>query len=388
MKNNFLKFGICILAAGTIFCSSIGFHKTVYGTDTKRSEDNSDNGIKESLNEISDTEIKRDPDSGINLDSFYISEDNYKENMNNIVMPYIENRMKSGYIDGIDNAKLYYELYNADDAKGNIVISHGYTESLEKYHEMIYYFLKSGYNVFGIEHRGHGRSGSLGVADKSQIYVNSFSDYIEDFKTFMDEVVVPNSNGMELYLYAHSMGGAIGSRFLEVYPQYFSKAVLNAPMMEVDTGNIPDFIAKVVVKAAVAFGQDGKYVIGKKPFSPCYSFDSVGTSSENRWTYINELINENEEIQRGEASYKWTDESFKVTKEITKKENASKVTIPILLFQAGDDAYVRPGGQNKFAEYAQNCELVKMDNAKHEIYLENDDIQKPYIKQLIEFYNN
>ena len=352
MKNNFLKFGICMLAAGTIFCSSIGFHKTVYGTDTKRSEDNSDNGIKESSNEISDTEIKRDPESGINLDSFYISEDNYKENMN------------------------------------NIVISHGYTESLEKYHEMIYYFLKSGYNVFGIEHRGHGRSGSLGVADKSQIYVNSFSDYIEDFKTFMDEVVVPNSNGMELYLYAHSMGGAIGSRFLEVYPQYFSKAVLNAPMMEVDTGNIPDFIAKVVVKAAVAFGQDGKYVIGKKPFSPCYSFDSVGTSSENRWTYINELINENEEIQRGEASYKWTDESFKVTKEITKKENASKVTIPILLFQAGDDAYVRPGGQNKFAQYAQNCELVKMDNAKHEIYLENDDIQKPYIKQLIEFYNN
>ncbi|WP_322020488.1 alpha/beta hydrolase [Clostridium butyricum] len=100
------------------------------------------------------------------------------------------------------------------------------------------------------------------------------------------------------------------------------------------------------------------------------------------------MINENEEIQRGEASYKWTDESFKVTKEITKKENASKVTIPILLFQAGDDAYVRPGGQNKFAEYAQNCELVKMDNAKHEIYLENDDIQKTYIKQLIEFYNN
>lgn len=388
MKNNFLKFGMCILALGTVLCSGIRFQKNVYEIESKRSKNNSNNIVKENLSTVSDKKINRNNEGLINVANFYISETNYKEDMDNIVMPYIESKMECGYIEGIDSAKLYYEVYNSDNAKGNIVISHGYTESLEKYHEMIYYFLKSGYNVFGIEHRGHGRSGSLGVADKSQIYVNSFSDYIEDLKIFMDEVVVPNCGGMKLYLYAHSMGGAIGSRFLEVYPQYFSKAVLNAPMMEVNTEGIPDLIAKVAVKAAVIFGNGGEYVIGKGPFSPSYSFDSVGTSSENRWEYINELINKNENIQRGEASYKWTDEAFKVTKEITKKEAASKVTIPILLFQSGNDAYVNPDGQNKFAQYAQNCELIKIDNAKHEIYLEKDDIQKPYIEKLVSFYNS
>ena len=388
MKKSFLKVCICTFAAATIFCSSFGFERAVFGTETRSISQESKEGSVQTYNENSEDNIKISYTESTNaLDNFYISEENYKDSMDNIVMPYIESRMESGYFNGIDDAKIYYEVYSSENAKANIVISHGYTESLEKYHEIIYYFLNSGYNVFAIEHRGHGRSGSLGVADKSQIYVDSFNDYIEDFKTFIDEVVVPQSEGKELMLYAHSMGGAIGSRFLEVYPEYFSKAVLNAPMMEVDTGNIPDFIAKVVVKAAVTFVQGGKYVIGKEPFSEIYSFEPIATSSENRWAYVNDIVNENEEIQRGGASYKWTQEAFNVTKELTKKKNAEKVEIPVLLFQSGDDFYVKPGGQNKFAEYAKNCTLVKIDDAKHEIYFERDEIQKPYLEQVLAFYN-
>ena len=388
MKKNFLKVFICTFAAATIFCSNFGFERAVFGTETRSISQEANEGSIQINNENSEDSVETSYTKSTNaLDSFYISEENYKDSMDNIVMPYIESKMESGYFNGIDDARIYYEVYSSENAKANIVISHGYTESLEKYHEIIYYFLNSGYNVFAIEHRGHGRSGSLGVADKSQINVDSFNDYIEDFKTFIDEVVVPKSEGKELMLYAHSMGGGIGSRFLEVYPEYFSKAVLNAPMMEVDTGNIPDFIAKVVVKAAVTFGQGGKYVIGKEPFSESYSFEPIATSSENRWTYVNDLVNENEEIQRGGASYKWTQEAFNVTKELTKKENAEKVEIPVLLFQSGDDFYVKPGGQNKFAEYAKNCTLVKIDDAKHEIYFERDEIQKPYLEQVLAFYN-
>lgn len=387
MKSIFLKVCICTLAVGVIFCSVKKPHKSVYGVGNKNTiGDHKDTSAEAAF----DITAGKNEDNNIqlnNLDNFYISEEMYAEGMKDIVVPYVESRKESGYIDGIGDVKLYYEAYKAEDSKGSIVISHGYTENLEKYKEMTYYFLNSGYNVFGIEHRGHGRSGSLGIADISQIYVNSFNDYIEDFKSFLDEIVVPNSNGQDLMLFAHSMGGAIGSRFLEVYPQYFSKAVLNAPMMEVHTGNIPDFIAKVIVNAAVTFGQGGKYVIGKEPFTPCYSFNSTGTSSENRWTYVNEIINSDKELQRGGASYKWTQESFKATKEITKKENASKVEIPVLLFQAGDDAYVKPKGQNKFAEYAKNCNLVRIENSKHEIYFERDEIQKPYIEQVLNFYN-
>lgn len=382
MKAGFFKGFCALITAAMIFSNGVINVNAAGVKNTQESVNTSDLDINNTI-ELDNSEASN---SEIRIDDYYISEQDYKEKMDSVVMPYIESRLESGHITGVDNVSLYYEQYNADDSKGNIVISHGYTESLEKYHEMIYYFLNAGYNVFGIEHRGHGRSGSLGVADKTQIYVESFDDYIADFKTFMDEVVVPNSEDKDLYLFAHSMGGCIGTGFLEEYPEYFKKAILNAPMLEVETGNIPDFIAKMVVKAAVIFGQDGKYVVGKNPFSPSYSFNSTATTSENRWNYVNDIINENEEFQRGEASYQWLNEAFKATKKFTKKENASKVEIPVLLFQAGDDTYVRAGGQNKFAEYAGNCELVKIDNAKHEIYFESDEIQKPYLEKVMKFF--
>ena len=202
------------------------------------------------------------------LDETYISEDNYDEDMKNIVEPYINSRLKSGYVDGDEDVKLYYEKYKVEDAKGNIVISHGYSENLERYHEMIYYFMKNGYNVFGIEHRGHGRSGTLGQVDKTQINVNNFNQYVTDFKIFMDEVVMKNNEDKKVLLFAHSMGGAIGTKFLEDYPDYFDGAILNAPMLEVNTGNIPEFLANIIVSFQVLIGNGGEYVLGKGPYTP------------------------------------------------------------------------------------------------------------------------
>ncbi|HCW52414.1 MAG TPA: lysophospholipase [Clostridium sp.] len=316
-----------------------------------------------------------------------ITEDNYSEKMNNIVMPFIEERLESGYITGEENVQLYYEKYMADSAKGNIVISHGYTESLEKYHEVIYYFLNNGYNVFGLEHRGHGRSTNLGVKDTSQIYVKDFNQYIEDFKTLLDEVVVPNSQGKKLFLFAHSMGGGIGAKFLEDYPEYFNAAILTAPMLEVDTGKVPSFIAKIIVKLAMSFGMDGEYVIGKGPYTPEYDINSMGPSSLPRYEYINDIVCSNELFQKGDCANSWLNEAFNATSEIIKKNNAEKVKIPVVIIQAGKDTYVRPGGQNKFAEVAENCKIIRIENARHEMYNESDDIQKPYFEEIFKFYN-
>ncbi|MCE5221960.1 MAG: alpha/beta hydrolase [Clostridium sp.] len=321
------------------------------------------------------------------VDEIYISEDNYDEDMKNIVEPYINSKLESGYVDGDEGVKLYYEKYKVEDAKGNIVISHGYTESLERYHEIIYYFMQNGYNVFGVEHRGHGRSGTLGIADKTQINVKDFNQYVTDFKVFMDQVVMKNNDDKTVLLFAHSMGGAIGTKFLEDYPDYFDGAILNAPMLQVDTGDIPELLANIIVSFEVAIGNGGEYVLGKGPYTPEYDVDKIGTSSINRYEYSNNITVENEEFQRGGASYNWTSEAFKVTEEIVKEKNASKVEVPVLLFQAGQDTYVKPGGQNKFAEGAKNCQIKKIENSRHQIFLERDEIQKPYLEQVLDFYN-
>ena len=321
------------------------------------------------------------------LNEIFISEENYADEMQQVVEPYLSNLEENGYIEGQEGIDIFYKKYILEDAVGSIVISHGFTEVIDKYNEIIYYFLKNGYSVFAMEHRGHGRSGYLGK-DTSQIYVEDYNYYILDLKKFIDEIVVPDSGDKDLFLFAHSMGGGIAAKFLQDYPQYFDAAVLTGPMMEVNTGSFPKFIARPITWVMANFGLGYLYAAGEKPYTDEYDFEGACTSSEARYSYTYNNITNNELLPRGGASYMWLNESFKLTKEITKKDNAEKIEIPVLLFQAEQDVYVLPGGQNAFASYAKNCELVHIKGAQHEMYRESDEILKPYLEKILNFYKN
>lgn len=322
--------------------------------------------------------------SAKSVSNYYITENNFTDTMETVVKPYIEQYKKTGYVAGQKDEKLYYEEYFLENAKGTIVISHGLTETLEKYDEMIYYFLSMGYSVYGMEHRGHGRSGRLGV-DDTQINVEKFSYYYKDLKNFLDLVVIPQAGKSNLYLFAHSMGGGIGARFLEEYPGYFKAAILSAPMMEIVTGDIPTLLAKIIAHTANGLFWGDDYVLGQGPFSATYDFENANSHSEVRYALNWKLRNENSELCMGGSSYKWLSESFHATKDLTAKKNASKVSIPILLFQAGQDTLVAPKGHETFAKYAKNCTIVRYENAKHEIYAETDEILPDYLDRVFNF---
>ena len=165
---------------------------------------------------------------------------------------------EDGFFMGKNDIKIYYKSYEVNDSKSVIVISHGFCESSEKYREFIKNLNKNNYAVYIIDHRGHGRSGRLGI-DNSQVNVEDFNYYVEDLKTFLDSIVIPGLNNRNLYLYAHSMGGAIGTLFLEKYNQYFKKAILNCPMMKIDTGKYPYIVAKILAKIMCMIRMGNRY---------------------------------------------------------------------------------------------------------------------------------
>ena len=174
-----------------------------------------------------------------------IADEKYIDFMNNTVTPALASRCRSGYFPVDEHTSLYYEYYLADHANGSIVISHGFAESLEKYKEVTYYFLLNHYHVFLIDHRGHGHS-SREEEDISKVHVSHFSDYAADLHSFLQTIAFPVSGKLPFYLYAHSMGGAIGALFLETYPNFFSKAVLSAPLLRMNTGSIPAWTAFLI----------------------------------------------------------------------------------------------------------------------------------------------
>lgn len=323
----------------------------------------------------------------VSIDTIHISEDVYVEKMADVVEPYLEELIQTGYVTGKKDVSLYYEKYIVKQAKGTVVISHGFTENLEKYNEMIYYFTNMGYSVYALEHRGHSRSGRLGK-DDTQVNVEDFDYYVEDLKTFLDKVVVPEASKDNLYLFGHSMGGGIAVRFLETYTKYFDAAILSSPMIEVNTGTVPDFLAKALAYGISYTKYADEYVLGHGPYTDDYDLAGSGTSSEVRYNYnYNTRIN-NEELRMGGASYRWCSEAFAATYTMRLWCQASKVKIPVILFQAGQDTYVGNDGQNTFAKYAKNCELVRYENAKHEIYAECDEIQTDYLNKVFGFLAN
>ncbi|WP_296644395.1 alpha/beta fold hydrolase [Romboutsia sp. 13368] len=292
---------------------------------------------------------------------------------------------EDGFFMGKNEMKIFYRSFEIESSKSVIVISHGIWESIEKYREFIKTLNKNNYSVYIMEHRGHARSGRLGI-DSSQINVEDFNYYVEDLKTFLDSIVVPNLNNRKLYLYAHSMGGAIGALFLEKYNNYFEKAILNAPMMDINTGKYPKIFSKVISKLFCMIGLGNKYLFGQGPFNANPDLKESGTSSDKRYnSYFYKQL-EHKELQTAGASFNWLNQSFKGIKEIFKEENIKNINAEILLFQAGKDLFVKPEGQNKFTSLVKSCKLIKIEDSKHDIYREKDEIFKKYIEKVLEFY--
>ena len=135
-----------------------------------------------------------------------ISETNYRETMENTVEPKLASIREELSLPLEDGGALHAELYEQPTATRAVVVLHGYTESGEKFREMTWYFLQSGFNVYAIDHRGHGRS-ARAVDETWLTHVDHFSDYVRDLEAFMDRVVLPRAQNLPLCLYAHSMGG-------------------------------------------------------------------------------------------------------------------------------------------------------------------------------------
>lgn len=322
-----------------------------------------------------------------NENRFYLSDTEYKENMEKVVKPYIENYLIEGTFHGFQDISLHYKQYKNPAGKAKIVIQHGFTENAEKYEEVIYYFLKEGYSVYVMDLRGHGYS-EREIDNSSKVYVKHFSDYVEDLKCFMEQIVTKEEGEKPCFLYAHSMGGGVGAYFLETYPKYFKAAILTAPMMEIECGDYPEKVAETIAAIMNATGKGKEYIWGQGPFSADYHFEKSSCGTEERYEYFFNLKKEYTEYQTNSGTFTWLKTCIDATQQMTSREYASKVECPVLLFQAENDKMVKRSGQYRFVKNTKQTQLVCVEDARHEIYTMESKIRIPYFNTIFEFLDN
>ncbi len=321
-----------------------------------------------------------------------IEEKNYIDYMSNIGEPYLQERCTVKYLEREEGHKIYCELFESDSEmiKGIVVISHGFTDTATKFHEVVWEFLTNGYNVCLPEHCGHGRSYRLVDGDLSLVHIDKYTRYIDDLE-YVAEYASQRWDGMPLYLFAHSMGGGIGADLIGRNSNLFSKAILSSPMIRPLTAGIPWRIAVMVSGAFCALGKSKGYVIGQHPYEDNETLEISASTSCPRFEYYYNIKRTTPLFHTSAASYGWLYEMTKLNSDIM--NNAIKNTkCPVILFQSESDAYVSKDEQVKYIDklkkyhlHPKEVKLVPVENTKHEIHRATSDVLEGYWNEIFEF---
>lgn len=312
-------------------------------------------------------------------------EEQFGRFMSQTVEPYLRNYELDGYIHSYDEAAIFYRVYRIPQVKAAIVISHGFCEFSEKYKEVIYYFLKQGYSVYIPEHRGHGHSDRF-VEDAEKVHIEDYEQYVMDFHFFIKKVVEPFEE--RKILFCHSMGGAIGVRYLEEFPLTFDAAVLSAPMLGINTGKYPKWLARLTADFFCAIHMGEKYAAGQGGFSEKPSFETSSCISKERYMYVYKMRLKNRNYQTYGGTYAWVKAGMKAVRQLQRRKNIRKIQIPLLIFLAEWDNMVDNRGIRSFAKKAKTAELVEMNGSKHEIFNADEEVRKNYYNKIFSFFEN
>ena len=313
----------------------------------------------------------------------WIRENDYEKIMRTEVEPYVSARKECGIDARVKGQPIYYEHFRAEHPKGVIVVSHGFTESIQKFTESIYYMLQAGYEVWGLDHRGHGYS-YRSNDNPYVVHADHFRDYVLDLKHLTVKRVRPAAGKLPVYLYCHSMGGCIGAWMIERWPKMFDKAVLSSPMLGLSFGKVP--VPVVYAGAKLKSLRSGKAA----PVNPVDSFEEEDfenscDSSACRYHYYYQKRLADNKLQTRSPSLGWGMEAAKACARVTSPFWASRIRIPVLLCQAGNDTVVKNASQMKFLSHVPEAEFFRMPNMKHELYMTDSDMLIQYWERVFSF---
>lgn len=309
--------------------------------------------------------------------------------------PFWQNEVTESSFTNPQQLTINYAYTIPEHAKQLIVLSPGRVEGYLKYKELVYDLAQLGYAVAVIDHQGQGLS-SRRLDNPHKGYVENFNDYVVDLHQMIEQELKPKFSG-EFYLLSHSMGGAIGLRYIQQYPDTFAKAVFSSPMWGLDAGPLPKSIAKGLVSSITwmnnLVSKESAYFAGASDYQPPSFEDNVLTHSKPRYQYFRATYEKTPELKLGGITYNWLAQSIQALDKA--EDELDKVKTPLLVIQAGGDRVIDNAGQDLFCEklqaHGQPCvggKPIVVADAEHELLIEKDELRNQVMAQIIDFYQN
>lgn len=318
------------------------------------------------------------------MESWLIHEEYYAEEMDQIVWPYLNERKKEMRLKTREGELLAVYHFYAEKPEQMVVISHGFTETAHKFAEVIYYFLIHGYDVYVLDHCGHGKSYRM-VDDLCKVHIDTYHRYVRDLLK-VTALARRENPDLPLTLYGHSMGGGIAALAAGRKPERFQRVILSSPMIQPQTGGIPWVVTEILSGVMCMLGQSRTYVFGHGPYKGLEDFESSASMSRARFDYYQAYRSTEPLAQMSGATFGWIRAAVQIHKELMKK-TWKKLKMPLLILQAESDQSVRNDAEDKFMELIRSVDgnqakMVQIPGSKHEIFNAGDQSVDSYWKQI------
>lgn len=303
-------------------------------------------------------------------------------------------RVRRDEFEGVGRVKLAYASVVVPDERAAVVIVTGRTENLLKYQEVVADLVRQKYSVYVYDHRGQGFSERLIKNAREKGHVEKFDDYVNDLQTFVRDVVKKGPH-KKLLVLAHSMGGGVATRHLQMFPGMFDAAALSSPMHQPNAKILfsADSSCEFFERAVWFFGESWAGW-KERPYShgPYVEATNEYTHSQVRWDRVLKVENEYPDVRLGGPTRRWVSQACIASDAML--ADTGKIITPVLVLQASEDTAVMPAAQAKFcAELARNtshpCEgggPQVIEGARHELLIEADRYREPAMSKILEFY--
>ncbi len=291
----------------------------------------------------------------------------------------------SGMHVSFDGCKLYYEYFLAENSRANIVMVHGFTEFLQKYYELCWYFLQMGFNVFLYDQRGHGLSDRY-AEDPQIVHIENFDQYVGDLASFVSGVVEPHCSDKPVYIYAHSMGAGIAAQYLYGENSKAQKCVLSSTMVSPSTHGLPPSLVRMLVKKdAQKNGWDIPFRFAGR-FSANPDFSRSNDLSRARFDHQLRMRIDEPRYQTSSATNRWVYEAVGVRRKLFPMIRKKNVPAELLIICAGKDKTVRVSTQKRMARLIPKAKFECFGNARHTIYNGTTDMITRYVNMIVAFF--
>jgi lysophospholipase len=273
-----------------------------------------------------------------------------------------------------------WELPQGAKKRAICVLLNGHTEFLEKYEEVADELRARSFEVISMDWRGQGASERRAYGNRAG-HVGNFEEYDSDLAALMLQAVEPIQRSLPapipVIALAHSMGAHVLLRYVHDHPRRIRCAVLLAPMLDVHTGKYSPQQVRAVTTVFNLHKPSTRFIFGVEEHDPLdLAFeDNAVTSDRGRFERTQALLKAQPFLRIFGPTFGWLGAALHSMRRMRRKTYAQEITTPLLIFGAGRDRVVHIHAIRDFVQHLPNARYVEIDDARHEILMENDRIR-------------